>query len=209
MPKSEAMAKYVAELHSIVETMSYSDNVANFLEAPSKELHSVNLNDLELVAGDVMQRVRSQPNSPIASRDGSPIHMNSRPGSSDSNSAMADDESDEEYIDTIEAPEPRRVVNDSLYFEPTMNGILQKEHVSRSRTRVHNVDVSNEISRAVQSLQLDIESLRNKVQTLEKDRTVATKNTHFFGQFSPAMVTFIVVWPFLCTFVINRFLRNK
>lgn len=45
--------------------MSYTDKVANFLEAPSNELDTVNMEDLELVAGDVIERVRSQPNSPL------------------------------------------------------------------------------------------------------------------------------------------------
>lgn len=46
--------------------MSYSDNVANFLEA-SNELDGLNINDLNLVVGDVIERVRSQPNSPLGS----------------------------------------------------------------------------------------------------------------------------------------------
>lgn len=45
--------------------MSYTDKVANFLEAPTTELDTINFNDLELVAGDVLERVRSQPNSPL------------------------------------------------------------------------------------------------------------------------------------------------
>lgn len=45
--------------------MSYTDKVANFLEAPTNELDTVNMEDLELVAGDVIERVRSQPNSPL------------------------------------------------------------------------------------------------------------------------------------------------
>lgn len=45
--------------------MSYTDKVANFLEAPTNELDTINFNDLELVAGDVLERVRSQPNSPL------------------------------------------------------------------------------------------------------------------------------------------------
>lgn len=49
----------------IVETMSYTDNVANFLEAPTNELDNIKLADLELIAGDVMERVKSQPNSPF------------------------------------------------------------------------------------------------------------------------------------------------
>lgn len=45
--------------------MSYTDKVANFLEAPTNELDTINFDDLELVAGDVLERVRSQPNSPL------------------------------------------------------------------------------------------------------------------------------------------------
>lgn len=210
MPNTEAMTKYIDELHSIVETLSYSDKVANFLEASSSELESINMNDLELIAGDVLQRVRSQTNSPISSRDASPTHINTRPESPNTDPSLADDESDEEYIDTIEALEPKRMAKESLYYEPNMNGILQKEHLSRSRTKVQNIDISLEISRAVQNLQSDIESLRHKVQILEKDRfALATKNKRIFGEFSPALVTFIVVWPFLCTIVMNRYLRNK
>lgn len=44
--------------------MSYTDNVANFLLAPTND-YEVNLADLELVAGDVIEKVRSRPNSPL------------------------------------------------------------------------------------------------------------------------------------------------
>lgn len=210
MSKTEAMAKYIDELHSIVETLSYSDKVANFLEASANELESINMNDLELIAGDILQRVRSQTNSPISSRDASPTHIESRPQSPNSDNNLGDDESDEEFIDTIEAPEPRRTTKEYLYYEPNMNGVIQKEHVSRSRTKVQNVDISFEISRAVQSLQVDVENLRQKVQILEKDRSLCdTKSKRILGEFSPALVTFVIVWPFLCTIVMNRFLRNK
>lgn len=47
--------------------MSYTDNVANFLEAQT-ELENVSMADLEMVAGDVIERVRSQPNSPFGTR---------------------------------------------------------------------------------------------------------------------------------------------
>ena len=110
MTKQLAMKKYVDELHTIVETMSYSDKVANFLEAPTNELDCVNMlmDDLELVAGDVLEKVRSQPNSPLASREASPIRtlLSSRdvsPVSTPSSAAPEEsDHSDDEYIDTIE-----------------------------------------------------------------------------------------------------------
>lgn len=106
--------------------MSYTDKVANFLEAPTTELDTINLDDLELIAGDVMERVRSQPNSPLglyvvvrgrklqarciicvtASREASPQRVHSSQSSTPSNSQSVpedSDHSDDEYIDTIDA----------------------------------------------------------------------------------------------------------
>lgn len=51
--------------------MSYTDNVANFLQYGNGD-DSVSINDLEMVAPEVIQKVRSRPNSPLASRDASP-----------------------------------------------------------------------------------------------------------------------------------------
>ncbi|XP_055607769.1 acyl-CoA-binding domain-containing protein 5 [Uranotaenia lowii] len=73
MPKEVAMQKYVDELKKIVETMSYTDTVANFLEYGSGDADNVSINDLELVAPEVIQQARSRPNSPLASRDTSPV----------------------------------------------------------------------------------------------------------------------------------------
>lgn len=207
MSKADAMAKYVEELHSIVETMSYSDKVANFLEAPSNELESVNMNDLQLVAGDIIKRVRSQSNSPIMSRETSPMRVQ---GLHESDSAGADiEESDEEYIDTIEAPDPKRHFETQCY-EPGLNGLVPREHVSRNRTKYTSTDVSSEISKIIHNLQVDIDALRKKVGTLEKDKmALVAPRRGFFGNLSPTLVTFMVVWPFLCTFIINRYIRNK
>uniref|UniRef100_A0AAG5CRK2 ACB domain-containing protein n=1 Tax=Anopheles atroparvus TaxID=41427 RepID=A0AAG5CRK2_ANOAO len=72
MPKEVAMQKYVDELKKIVETMSYTDNVANFMEYSMSDLDNVNVNDLELVAPEAIKKVRSRPNSPFASREASP-----------------------------------------------------------------------------------------------------------------------------------------
>lgn len=75
MPKEMAMQKYVDELKKIVETMSYTDNVANFMEHSMSEVENISVNDLELVAPEVIQKVRSRPNSPLASRDTSPARV--------------------------------------------------------------------------------------------------------------------------------------
>ncbi|KAJ3636768.1 hypothetical protein MTP99_000281 [Tenebrio molitor] len=208
MSKSAAMAKYVDELHTIVETMSYSDKVANFLEAPTNELECVNmlLEDLELVAGDVLEKVRSQPNSPLASREASPIRsiLSSREASPVSTPSSAQDESDhsdDEYIDTIEFPESKRNYGEA-------NGYIPREHVSRSRTKPQGgVDVSQEVSRAVQSLKADVERLTNKIHTLERSNVAVRK--HRFPAMSLEVVAFIIAWPFLATFIMNRYFYNR
>ncbi|XP_052864951.1 acyl-CoA-binding domain-containing protein 5A [Anopheles cruzii] len=73
MPEEVAMQKYVDELKKIVETMSYTDTVANFMEYNMSDLDNVNINDLEMVAPEAIKKARSRPNSPLASREASPV----------------------------------------------------------------------------------------------------------------------------------------
>lgn len=64
MPRERAMELYVDELKKIIETMSYTDNVAEFMDSVS-ELDGVDVDDLEAVAPEAIKKVRSQPNSPF------------------------------------------------------------------------------------------------------------------------------------------------
>lgn len=64
MTRERAMELYVEELKKIIETMSYTDNVAEFMDSVS-ELDGVDVDDLEAVAPEVIKKVRSQPNSPF------------------------------------------------------------------------------------------------------------------------------------------------
>lgn len=70
MSQHEAMNNYVDELKKIVETMSYTDNVANFLGSLDSFYESVPVEDLEMLVGPVIERMRSQPGSPLS---GSPL----------------------------------------------------------------------------------------------------------------------------------------
>ncbi|CAH1283232.1 unnamed protein product [Diabrotica balteata] len=219
MPKQEAMTKYVDELHSIVETMSYSDKVANFLEAPTNELDAINFDDLELIAGDVIERVRSQPNSPLASREGSPIRFGSKSPSAGSTPSVApstpddSDHSDDEYIDTIEVfnPDPQRM---NISHDVIPNGYIQtaqNQHTSRSKIKsTTNVDVSQEISLAVQSLRADIENISKKVNSLENaNRLVAKRQKRLFPGVPNNFLVFVIAWPFIATFIMNRYLYRR
>ena len=64
MPKERAMELYVEELKKIIETMSYTDNVAEFMGSIS-ELSGIDVEDLEAVAPEAIKKVRSRPNSPF------------------------------------------------------------------------------------------------------------------------------------------------
>lgn len=54
-------------MSQIVETMSYTDNVATFLGSLDSFYESVPAEDLELLVGPVLERMRSQPGSPLSS----------------------------------------------------------------------------------------------------------------------------------------------
>lgn len=64
MPRERAMELYVDELKKIIETMSYTENVAEFMDSVS-ELDGIDVDDLEAVAPEAIKKVRSQPNSPF------------------------------------------------------------------------------------------------------------------------------------------------
>jgi len=224
MPKAEAMKLYVDELHKIVETMSYTDNVADFLEAPTTALEALNMSDLELVAGDVIERVRSQPNSPIASREASPQRY--RTSSIETSPATSpsppddSDRSDDEYIDSVEVPhEFKKPLTNGISnnSEPMMNGISHRSRPKQKTVSVNanHVDISQEISVAVQSLRADIEKLNSKVASLEnlsKNLSAMKKREKVSWKLKdipPAYVTFIVVWPFVTYLIMNRLTNRK
>lgn len=105
LPKEKAMQCYVDELRKIVETMSYTDNVADFYGSIG-QLENVSLEDLQLVAPVAIKQARSDPNSPLHSRETSPTRSinDSIPNGyvNGYNGHSATDTSDEEYIDTVE-----------------------------------------------------------------------------------------------------------
>lgn len=58
------------------------------------------MDDLELIAGDCLKHVRSQPGSPLASRPSTPDPRNSSPAT------VLQESDDEEFIDTVEVSKP-------------------------------------------------------------------------------------------------------
>ncbi|XP_051173266.1 acyl-CoA-binding domain-containing protein 5 [Leptopilina boulardi] len=151
MSRTEAMNNYVDELKKIVETMSYTDNVATFLGSLDSFYESVPAEDLELLVGPVLERIRSQPGSPLSgsplgSRETSPnrVRNTSRhitssletsPASSHSASPLPPDTDgeEEEFKDTLESA-PERSQKDLM---KSSNGV-QPRIINNSSHCKHN-----------------------------------------------------------------------
>lgn len=115
-------------------------------------------------------------------------------------------------------PEPKKQLpNGSIPSEPVVNGI--SGHKSRSKTKStqqhhDSVDISSEVDKTVQKLKADLDRLTNKVNVLENTyrastSTVTKKKNWFFGGVTPQVIAFIVLWPFLASFVTSKYLVRK
>lgn len=106
LPREKAMESYVNDLKQIVETMSYTQNVADFYNSLNE--FDMKIEDIELIAPEVIKVVRSksEQNSPLHSpatiiekkEDIPNGYRNGRTYSS----GTEEDSSDDEYIDTVE-----------------------------------------------------------------------------------------------------------
>lgn len=73
LSKEEAMQKYVEELQQIIETMSFNENVQDFVGS-LQGLENINLDELGMIAPKMKELAESHPNSPFNSRRSSPQH---------------------------------------------------------------------------------------------------------------------------------------
>lgn len=122
------------------------------------------------------------------------------------------DHSDDEYIDTVENPEPKK---------PLPNGYVSnydkvgKEHVSRSRRRQSSqtVEINDEILITIQNLKTDIDSIKQDLKNLDnitkQTSKLQTKQPKLFDRFSPQFLAFIIAWPFIASFIMNRIFTKK
>lgn len=113
MSKEKAMELYVDELRQIIETMSFNENVADFVGSLG-QLEKVDFGDLETVAPEapIIKMAHTHPDSPYISRANSPSHGTPPPinelttsnlyFNQNGRSSASLDQSDEEYIDTVE-----------------------------------------------------------------------------------------------------------
>lgn len=177
MPKERAMELYVEELKKIIETMSYTDNVAEFMGIVS-DFQGVE--DGEPVAPAAIRNGRSNSSSRSVSRDQSParalngngngfvngtgssqveystVNGNSHIQEIIQNGHSSDQHSDDEYIDTVE---------DDVYLlrEPIIHN-----RVGRSSTRRPYMDVEpiRQITTTTASTSINSRSIEPAIQQI-------------------------------------------
>ncbi|XP_001356156.3 acyl-CoA-binding domain-containing protein 5 [Drosophila pseudoobscura] len=91
LSKEQAMQRYVESLQEIIETMSFTENVQNFVGSLDG-LGNINLDELELVSPGMRELAESHPNSPFHSRTNSPQHGTSCNGEDEPGPPLASSE---------------------------------------------------------------------------------------------------------------------
>ncbi|KAL0859119.1 hypothetical protein ABMA27_010955 [Loxostege sticticalis] len=196
MTKDEAMQAYVDELHKIVETMSYSSDVANFLCVDEDEQGFPN-SDLALVAGDVLTRVRSEKNTPAGSRSDSGA---SSPVRSPSPSRTRHD-SDDEFIDTVDVSisDPEPVVQQQTAAR------LSNGHAHQITSQLTHLKVLEHLPGTLARLEADVAALRKAV---EGDRRMLQQSSRSWRwpwqELSPSTLLVVLMWPFIAYRIARR-----
>ncbi|CAH0404320.1 unnamed protein product [Chilo suppressalis] len=194
MSRDEAMKAYVEELHKIVETMSYSTDVASFLSVDDN-------NDLELVAGDVLARVRTDQDTP---NDSSPSSGDSSPGRAASPARTRHD-SEDEFIDTVDVTlaEPEQVQQRTV---PR----LSNGHAHQITSQLTHLKVLEQLPGTLARLEADVAALRKAV---EGDRNTIQRASGGWRwpwqELSPPTFVFMFLWPFIAFRIANRMRRNR
>ncbi|KAK2582064.1 hypothetical protein KPH14_002769 [Odynerus spinipes] len=209
MSRTEAMNNYVEELKKIVETMSYTDNVATFLGSLDSFYESVPAEDLELLVGPVLERMRSQPDSPLSgsplvSRETSPHRvcntsrhitssLETSPASSHSASPLPPDTDgeEEEFIDTVESA-PDQIQKDTTKSSTsvqkasitptTADDNTNKQQNTTNETPLELVNGYAKINDTIE-ISTDTKQERGRQRTRKDDKA----NAEFFNHIASTM----------------------
>uniref|UniRef100_A0A1B0CRI7 ACB domain-containing protein n=1 Tax=Lutzomyia longipalpis TaxID=7200 RepID=A0A1B0CRI7_LUTLO len=245
MSRERAMENYVEELKKIIETMSYTENVAQFMGSIS-ELDGINVEDLEAVAPEAIKKVRSRPNSPFASREASPARAPmlphngyTQPQLTNGNGYLVNgndvsavyqnghltEQSDDEYIDTVEdEPESRSLASATTSQHTSRSKVRTNEHWSKASTSGSKRDlhmngvasttlneefleVLNLLNSTVDRMSVDLQQVTNRINIMERSLLEvrymqASRIRQYpswwpFEDISPKWFFFLVIWPFV------------
>ncbi|KAG5676381.1 hypothetical protein PVAND_006222 [Polypedilum vanderplanki] len=214
MSKEKAMEAYVDELRKIVETMSYTQTVAEFYDSLN-EMDNVNVSDLELVAPELM-RSKSESNSPVHQHR-EPINgniQNAFAGSS-GNSETSDD--DEEYIDTVEDEMPIENIARPRDYSHQNGGVHKKNMPMTEVTNKLNIDQSLRhqlVQSITDNMKADLQQVNTRISSLEQKIAANEQRRQYpkwwpFKEVSPSFLTFTIIWPVAVAILFRLMQKNK
>ncbi|XP_059471572.1 acyl-CoA-binding domain-containing protein 5 [Neocloeon triangulifer] len=205
MPKEHAMESYVEELKKIVETMSYNENVAEFLGSLGSFYEAVPQEDLQLAVGDIIERV--------SSRDTSPTHSTKSPSKYNLSQAPepVDDDEDEydDFKDSLVEVRQEDIEGVQHKSSAKKNGhaIKPAEDATELATRISTMNqksldqqVAEQLRETTRQLQRDLDRLNSRVRKLEDKNNqpkeeIAPRGFWPLNDVSPRTAMIIVLWP--------------
>ncbi|XP_013106526.1 acyl-CoA-binding domain-containing protein 5 [Stomoxys calcitrans] len=189
LTKEKAMQQYVEGLQEIIETMSFTENVQNFVGS-LQGLENINLDELEMIAPGMKQLAESHPSSPFSSRTNSPQHGSSSNIIVDeepltNGHASSGEEMGVDAQTTIQPQTEQQTAEQSALPETTLNNLSQyngnidpsddEEYVDPfdiqhelNESLQHNNQILKQVQATVSRMNLDISSVNQRIFDLEK-----------------------------------------
>lgn len=182
MSREQAMSKYVEELNKIIETMSYTENVADFL----KSMDEVNTVESEKDGSGTsdIEFDKVSASSPVSTK---PSDRSPELCASNRDDSIDEDE-DEMYTDSVDNTFTNTRV---LEIEPTViaNGYVNRESSLEQET---TTDI---LMRTVLTMRTELNEIISSVRRIEQKHKALTRRNGLFKGLSNQTVTFIILWP--------------
>ncbi|XP_050426938.1 acyl-CoA-binding domain-containing protein 5 [Adelges cooleyi] len=206
MSKEKAMQLYVDELKKIVETMAYTNPVADFVSSLDSFSESVSLDDLEMAVGPLSNRNGSYTRKTKLSNNVGPNEQ-----------SQLDMDIDEEcFHDVMESTGDlkKHLQNNNDDFGPVENQnyrlpndvekpipIIQQNGIKHTQ-RIDSSEIDDlqlQIKKTVTCLKNDLEVVANRVLQLElklnKQDVVKKRKHHLFNSRNALQMLLLLGWP--------------
>ncbi|KAL1451784.1 hypothetical protein WDU94_006130 [Cyamophila willieti] len=217
MSKDDAMKGYVEELRKIVETMSYNDNVETFMGSLDSFYENVPAQELDMILGPVIERVRSQPGSPLSksplgsplekspliSRDASPSRNGNLPNSNTaakSNTNAPSGGKSKFNVDDVtkESPDSSSLVQ----VERKYTNLSHSSSSSSAAVLKPSTLAIESLTDSIHNIQTNLSSIGDRIKRLEMLSKLlavqrAENSVWNLARNNVPVVAFLVLWPVL------------
>lgn len=217
MSKENAMQEYVDELKKIVETMAYTNPVADFVSSLDSFYESVSIDDLEMVVGPIERGNSIEKNSC------SIVSMNEHQD-------ITDTEIDEEcFHDVLEANNLSslinvQTVNQYLSSSDYIEDFVPDNCIPISQQNGNNMiqlqcandfldEFKLQIRNTVSTMKYDLDIIANRVVKIElklEEIKKTSKQKHYQAlYFNLCHIVVLIGWPIIVQLIFNWFKRQN